>query len=178
VTLDENTNRRNKVEKNFPQPTKKAVVIEKVYALGDSLCEAEGMELIYVEYQSEAGGRILRLYIDKPGGVTLDDCAVVSRQMSDILDVGFDDLGPYRLEISSPGLERPLGRKKDFEKYRGHRIKVKTVSKIANKKNHTGIIGDVTDDSITLVKEDGAVVIPFLEISKARLLNKNGENRC
>ena len=69
------------------------------------------MELIYVEYQREAGGRILRLYIDRPGGVTLDDCIYISRQSSDLLDVYLENTGPYRLEVSSPGTESTAGGK-------------------------------------------------------------------
>ena len=101
----------------------KEEIVARIRKLTESLCEAEGFELVHVEYQWEAGGNILRLYIDKPdvyqldahqlGGVTLDDCAYISRQVSDLLDVdlsesGLDDNMPYRLEVSSPGHDRPL----------------------------------------------------------------------
>ena len=72
------------------------------------------LELIQVEYQRESNGRILRLYVDKPDGIIIDDCIAVSRQMGDILDVHLEDVGPYSLEVTSPGLERPLARKQDF----------------------------------------------------------------
>ena len=85
-----------------------------MWALAEPLCESEGLELIQVEYQRESAGRILRLYIDKPGGINLDDCVGVSRQMGDILDVHLQELGPYNLEVTSPGSGAPSGEKAGF----------------------------------------------------------------
>ena len=94
-------------------------IVKQVWALAEPLCESEGLELIQVEYQRESNGRILRLYVDKPDGIIIDDCIAVSRQMGDILDVHLEDVGPYSLEVSSPGAERPLARKRDFAKFKG-----------------------------------------------------------
>ena len=91
-----------------PKKPKKHEIIQLVWKLAEPICSSEGMELIFVEYQREPGGRILRLYIDRPGGIALDDCAMVSRQIGDILDVHLDsNVPPYHLEVSSPGSQRP-----------------------------------------------------------------------
>jgi ribosome maturation factor RimP len=78
-------------------------VIRQIAKLAEPLCDSEGLELVHIEYQRESGGRILRLYIDRPGGVSIDDCVNVSRQLNDLLDVNFEDIGPYTLEVTSPG---------------------------------------------------------------------------
>jgi ribosome maturation factor RimP len=91
-------------KQNQPVSRKNAqAVMAASKGLAGPLCESEGLELVHLEYQREPGGWILRLYIDKSGGVTLDDCATVSRQMNDLLDVHLDDIGPYNLEVTSPG---------------------------------------------------------------------------
>ncbi len=89
-----------------------------VKELAEPLCESEGVELVYVEYQPEAAGMILRLYIDKPKGVTIDDCIYINRQLGDILDVNLENAGTYRLEVSSPGPDRPLCKKIDFNRFK------------------------------------------------------------
>jgi ribosome maturation factor RimP len=145
------------------------IVIRRVWTLAEPLCESEGLELIQVEYQRESSGRILRLYIDKPGGIRLDDCAAVSRQLGDILDVNLDDAGPYNLEVTSPGPERHLAKMKDVKKFRGHRAKL-TISGLLNgQKNFKGIILGVTGDQVSLQIDGRTVTIPYVDILKARL---------
>ena len=90
------------------------------------MCDAEGLALVHVEYRREAGGRILRIYIDKAGGVQLDDCVAVSRQLGDLLDVYLDEIGLYNLEVSSPGSDRPMVRETDFERFKGCEAKIRT----------------------------------------------------
>ena len=80
---------------------KEQKVIDQIWPLAEQLCDSEGLELIQVEYQRESAGRILRLYVDKPDGIKLDDCVGVSRQLSDILDVNLEDVGPYSLDRKS-----------------------------------------------------------------------------
>ena len=92
-------------------------IVERVWQLAQPLCASEGVELVHVEYQREQGGRTLRLYLDKPGGVTLDDCAGISRHLGDLLDVSLETAASYRLEVSSPGSKRPLGRLEDFKRF-------------------------------------------------------------
>lgn len=135
------------------------------------------MELIHVEFQSEARGRILRLYIDKAGGVTLDDCADFSRQVSDLLDVSLEDLGTYSLEVSSPGTERPLGKLSDFDRFSGKTVKIRTFEPIDEQKNFTGVLTGISGDLVTLSIGDKTITIPYDDINKARLVN-HGEGGC
>ena len=155
---------------------KKDAVIAQVVDLAAPLCRAEGMELVHVEYQREAAGRTLRIYIDKPGGVRLDDCVRISRQMSDLLDVYDENSAAYRLEVSSPGAGRPLSRASDFEKFKGSDIRIKTAQPLDGQKSFTGRLLGLTEGVVNLMIADKAVAIPFREIKKARIINHNGES--
>lgn len=153
-------------------------VIGRVWQLAEPLCLGEGMELVHVAYQREPSGRILRVYIDKPGGVSLDDCVNISRQLSDILDVGLDVEAPYRLEVSSPGQMRPLSRLSDFDRFTGCRAKVRTGRPIEGQKNFTGDIDGTSGQSIRLITNTKPITIMFADIIKAHLIQYNGENAC
>ena len=145
--------------------------MQRVRELVDPLCAAEGFELVHSEFQREAAGRILRLYIDKPGGVTLDDCVHVSRQVGDLLDAVLEDeIGPYNLEVSSPGSERPLSREIDFQRFAGHAVRLRVRQPIGGQKNFTGRLAGITDGKVTLDLEDRTVTIGLQEIVKARLM--------
>lgn len=119
----------------------------------------------------------MRLYIDKPGGITLDDCARVSRHLTDILDVQLEDLGPYHLEVSSPGPERPIGKIADFNRFKGETVKVQTFQAINGRKNFTGILAGCFEGLVNLTIDDQPVAIPYEEIKKARLVD-HGDYRC
>lgn len=149
-----------------------ALLVSRVSALAETLCDAEGMELVYVEFLREPTGRILRVYIDKPGGLSLNDCAFVSRQLGDILDVELEDLGAYSLEVSSPGLERPLWKLRDYDRFNGCIAKIKTRVPVESQKNFKGILLGVTDEIVTLQVEgtERKVAIPFKDIARARLV--------
>ena len=149
---------------------KEQKVIQQVWSLAEPLCSSEGLELIQVEYQRESAGRILRLYVDKPDGIKLEDCVGVSRQMSDILDVNLPDVGPYSLEVTSPGPERPLAKKEDFDKFKGNRAKLKTYQPINGRKNFTGVLLGITGDEVSLQIDEQIITIGFTDISKARLI--------
>jgi len=153
-------------------------IVAKAWELAEPLCLSEGMELIHVEFQRESGGRILRLYIDKPGGVNVDDCATVSSQLGDILDIKLDTEFPYTLEVSSPGIDRPLSRISDFEKFTGNTAKIRTAYPINNQKNFKGVLRGVLDDNIALQTDTETVMIPFRDITKAKLVKLNGDNTC
>ena len=111
------------------------------------------------------------LYIDKPGGVTLDDCIHISRQSSDILDVYLEDMGPYNLEVSSPGQNRPLGKKRDFDKYKGNRVNIRTTLSDGGKKKISGVLLGISEDLVNVSINDQLVAIPYHEIETARLAN-------
>ncbi len=166
---------RSDVRNRRPKPENQKKIIKQVEGLAEPLCKSEGLELVHVEYQRESGGRILRLYIDRPEGVALDDCVNVSRQLNNLLDVYLDDIGPYNLEVTSPGPERPLSKLKDYERFKGRLAKVKTIQPINEQKNFTGIILGTTAAQIKLSSNEQTVVIPFDEIFKARLVDVDGE---
>ena len=146
-------------------------MVAKVWRLAEPLCLSEGMELVHVEYQREPAGRTLRIYLDKPGGVTLDDCVNISRQLSDLLDVGVETEAPYRMEVSSPGIQRPLGRLDDFERFKGSRAKVRTVQALEGRKNFTGTLQGLSGLSVLLWVDNQALSIAFTDIVKAHLIH-------
>ena len=129
-----------------------------------------------MEFQHEARGLILRIYIDKEGGVTLDDCTLISRQLSDLLDVHLTDSAPYSLEISSPGLDRPLAKPNYFQRFKGEMARIKTMEPVEGRKNFTGRLMGLKDGIVNLMTQDKAFLIPYTEIKKARLINYNGES--
>lgn len=153
-------------------------IAAQVMRLAEPLCESEGIELVHVEHQVEQSGRTLRLYIDKPGGVTLDDCAVISRQLGDILDVNLDTGGSYHLEVSSPGPERPLGKKQDYERFKGKTVKIRTIRPVNDRRNFRGVLMGVSEDVIMVMVNGEKIAIPFVEIARGRLTSNNGENGC
>ena len=165
-------------EGKTPKRRSEADIVKHVYELAGPLCEVEGMELVFVEYQREASGRILRIYIDRTGGVNLDDCALVSRQMGDLVDIYLDEIDPYSLEVSSPGSDRPLGKELDFERFKGCEAKIRTVHSLEERRNFRGILLGVLRGNVNIRVEDKTVRIPFNEIQKARLINYNGEHPC
>ena len=146
---------------------------EKIRQLAEPLIEAEGMELIYAECLKMKSRWVVRLFLDKEGGVTLDDCADISHQLGDILDVHDVPPGPYTLEVSSPGIERPLERDKDFLKYRGARVNLRLEGKIEGRRHFRGELLDyeVGDGGkILVVKADGKTIrIPREMVAKANL---------
>ncbi len=153
-------------------------VVASVWRLAEPLCQSEGMELVFVEFQREQAGRILRVYLDKPGGITLDDCVNVSRQLGDILDVGLDAQSPYRLEVSSPGFQRPLGKIEDFKRFKGVHAKIRTAQAVNGQKNFSGTLDGVSGPDILLKVDDRSIRIALDAIIKAHLINLNGENAC
>ena len=153
-------------------------VVARVFDLIVPVCDAEGIELVHVEYQREAGGRILRVYIDKPGGITLADCTMISRQINTLLDVHLDLKAPYNLEVSSPGPDRPLAKASDFNRFQGNRAKIRTHQFVDGQKNFTGVLLGLSDGKVWLKVEDKTVAIPYQGINRARLVDYRGENTC
>lgn len=145
-------------------------VVEKIEEFVRQLLPPMGLELVEVQFRREGHGWVLRVFIDCAEGVTVDHCAEVSRELSDFLDV--EDLieHAYHLEISSPGLERPLRSISDFARFTGKKARVKLREEINGQKVFIGNIQNVTEDTVELVGEDGGVVRFSLDqINKARL---------
>lgn len=153
-------------------------LVAQTKLLAQRLCEAEGMELVHLEFQRESGGRILRLYIDQPGGVTLNDCVNISRQMGDLLDVNIENVGPYNLEVSSPGTDRPLSKEADYDRFKGNIARIKTIKPIGGQKNFKGVLSGLSGGIVSLLIGDKTVAIPFEEIARARLVDYHGEKQC
>ena len=133
-----------------------AKVTDLVAELAAPIAQAQGCTLWDVEYVKEAGTWFLRLYIDKEGGFTVDDCEMVSRRLSDWLDKEdfIDD--SYILEVSSPGLGRPLKKEKDFKRSLGEAVDIKLYRAIERQKDFSGILTAYDADTVTIRYEDGS----------------------
>jgi ribosome maturation factor RimP len=145
-------------------------VIKKVEAVVRPILDGYGFEWVDAEYLSEQSRWVLRLYIDKPGGITLDDISLVSREASSILDV--EDVIPHRyvLEVSSPGLARPLAKPAHFERALGKRASIKARTPLDGRRNFKAVIDSVSGDAVNVTDFDGKKFsIRFDNIAKARL---------
>lgn len=134
--------------------SKRETYEQKTEALVTPLVEEKGFELVDVEYVKEGGNWYLRAYIDKPGGITVDDCEVISRALSDKLDEEDFIDEAYILEVSSPGLGRPLKKEKDFARSIGQEVELRTYRAVDRQKEFTGILYAYDKDSITLEMEN------------------------
>jgi ribosome maturation factor RimP len=150
----------------------KQTVEERTAEIADPLIAGMGMELVDVEFLHERDSWILRLFIDKPGGVGLEDCEAVSRAVETPLEVE-DIVGhAYHLEVSSPGLERPLKKPEHFQRAEGRVVRVKTFAPLGEppRRNFRGVLTAVVDDGVTVdVEGAGSFRIPFRDIAKANL---------
>ena len=135
--------------------SKKEVYEQKTEEILNPIVEKHGFDLWDVEYVKEGGNWYLRAYIDKPGGIMVDDCEVVSRELSDILDEKDFIDEAYILEVSSPGLGRPLKKEKDFARSLGEEVEVRTYRAIDRQKEFIGILKDYDKDTVTIEYEDG-----------------------
>lgn len=145
-------------------------VREEVERLLLPILEDEGMELVDIEYKMRGGRGILRLYIDRSGGMKIADCERVSKRVDPILDRSNIIKGHYLLEVSSPGSNRPLKKEKDFIRFIGRLIKVKTFSPIDNQKAFVGSLRDYKAGVVTLETREGKIIqISPENIAKASL---------
>jgi len=141
----------------------------KIWAVALPLCQDENLELVHVEYLPGDTEAMVRVYIDKPGGISMDDCVSVSRQLGDLIDIQMEHMDRYRLEVSSPGPNRPLNQKKDFHRFTGETIKIETYEAIEGQKKFTGLLEETNDDSVVIAFDGKKVEIADLMISKAML---------
>jgi ribosome maturation factor RimP len=150
-------------------------VASQVTMVAEQMLSSLGMELVDLEYTRQGRAMVLRLFIDKEGGVTLDDCAGVSRELSEVLDV--EDIIPdhYTLEVSSPGLDRPLKKVADYEKYKGRLVKIRTFEPLPDdagnkRKTFLGELKGLENGIVLLkLKEGQGAAVPFEKIAKANL---------
>lgn len=153
-------------------------VLGKVQELVAPILEQMDLELVDLEFKHEGKDWFLRFFIDKEGGVNLDDCASFSYEVGALLEVEEVIETAYRLEVSSPGLDRPLKKPADFERFAGHLVKVKTHDMLDpdqrghQRKTFTGRLEGLEGDAVRILqldKKGGAVLLPLSEIAQARL---------
>lgn len=154
----------------------KQSVARRIEALMDPLCTAENVEFVSVELLSDSGGALVRICIDKPGGVNIDDCAHMNRQIGDLMDVHFEEMGAYRLEVSSPGPKRILNKSVDYDRFSGHRIKLEVKEPIQGRRKFTGLLQGICEDVVTILVNQETVKIRYEQIGKARLAGSHGES--
>lgn len=133
-----------------------------------------GYEFVGCELQRQGRGSLLRVYIDSENGITVDDCSKVSHQVSAMLDVEDPIQGQYTLEISSPGLDRPLFEIEHFKRFAGNKVKIRVYAPIQNRRNFVGQLLRVEGMNVHLLVDENEVVVPFSEIEKAKLINDVG----
>jgi len=144
-------------------------LVDKIKAVAEPLCLAENFELVHIEYATSNREKIVRIYMDKPQGITMEDCVYISRQLGDLIDVQIEEIGSYRLEVSSPGPNRPLNKKEDFYRFTGERVKIETLDLVEGQKKFIGILEKTNNDSIVIAIDGKKVEIADLMISKAKL---------
>lgn len=142
---------------------------QKTEALVLPIIEANNFELVDVEYVKEAGNWYLRVYVDKEGGIAVDDCEVVSRALSDKLDADDFIEDSYILEVSSPGLGRPLKKEKDYVRSIGKEVDIHLYKSIDKQKEFTGVLKSYTKEEIVLQIEDADVSFDRANIALIRL---------
>ena len=145
------------------------VIIEKIANIVVPIVDDEHLELVEIEFKPANKRWLLRVYIDKEGGVTIDDCAYVSRELARHLDVEDIITQPYTLEVSSPGLTRPLKKSEDFIRNKGKMCRVITREAVAGKNEFMGEIGEATVDKVEIKEKIGIFTIPIYAIKKAHL---------
>jgi len=140
-----------------------------VKELAIPILEREALELVDIEFKREVRGWVLRIYIDKEGGVSLNDCTLVSQQLGDVLDVEDPIDTPYILEVSSPGLTRPLKGTKDYQRYIGRLVKIKTYKEIYGKKVFIGELSGLKEGIVNIKIDKKVYEIPYGLIASAHL---------
>ena len=135
----------------------------------EPILKEHGFELVDVEFVKEAGNRFLRVYIDKENGITIDDCEIVSRE----LDLQLDQLDPikegYILEVSSPGLDRPLKKEKDFKRSLGKMVEIKLYQALDGSKEFVGLLENYDEETVTMNVEENIVTFNRKDIALIRL---------
>lgn len=143
---------------------------EHLVNLIEPIVEGLGYECVGIEYNPHPRHGLLRIYIDSANGILVDDCSKVSHQVSGVLDVEDPIQGNYQLEISSPGEDRPFFKVSQFERYIGSMVSVNLFKAIDGRKKITGQIKKVEGDTITLQEGEQVFEVPFVAMSKARLV--------
>ena len=153
---------------------RQVIMLGNVTALRELLepvIDAMGYELVMVELTG-AGSKTLRVYIDSPGGIVLDDCETVSRQVSALLDVDDPISGEYALEISSPGLDRPLAKPEHFRRAEGNMVKIKMIRSHLGRRNFTGLLKCVSGEGAVVEVDGEEYELAYNDMDRARLVSE------
>ena len=141
--------------------------------LFEPVIDSMGYELVGVEFVGGGGHGTLRVYIDREEGVNLDDCAAISHQISGILDVEEPIKQAYDLEVSSPGIDRPLFKPADYERFSGQTAKIKMAVGLHGRRNFKGRLQGLADDGMVKIEVDGEEFsLPFADIARANLVGE------
>lgn len=144
--------------------------LEQLQALLAPVVEALGYECWGVEFISQGRHSVLRVYIDRPEGILIDDCEAVSRQVSGILDVEDPISGEYTLEVASPGMDRPLFTLEQFAKHAGEQVKIRLRSPYEGRRNYQGILRGVEEQDVVVLVDDHEYLLPIDSIDKANII--------
>ncbi len=144
-------------------------LITSLWSMIEPVLEPEGIELVDIEFKLERGRWILRLYIDTPQGVTLDDCELVSRQIGALLDIKDPIEHRYVLEVSSPGINRVLRKERDFRLFAGSPVRIRTRRKLTGRRNFQGILKGMENSAIILEVDGARLEIDPKTVEKANL---------
>ncbi|OFJ93587.1 ribosome maturation factor [Pseudomonas aeruginosa] len=144
--------------------------LEQLQALLAPVVEALGYECWGVEFISQGRHSVLRVYIDRPEGILIDDCEAVSRQVSGILDVEDPISGEYTLEVSSPGMDQPLFTLEQFAKHAGEQVKIRLRSPYEGRRNYQGILRGVEEQDVVVLVDDHEYLLPIDSIDKANII--------
>lgn len=157
---------------------RREALLETIQSLLDPVLDDLGLELVDLEFKPGGRGQVLRIFIDRPGGVTLDDCALLSREFGTILEVEDPIASAYHLEVSSPGIDRPLKKEADFQRFAGERVRIKTLEALDpdgrghSRKTFRGRLLGSEGGTIRirqLDKRGGEVALPLADIEQANL---------
>ena len=145
---------------------------ERLTALLEPVVADLGYELLLLEFNAHKGSATLRLFIDAEKGIDVDDCARVSREVAATLDVEDPIKQAYQLEVSSPGLDRPLVKPEHFRRFRGEEAKIELLAPLpgSNRRRFRGELLDATERDVILKMPEGPVTLPLADIEKARLV--------
>lgn len=145
-------------------------VPDKLQGVIEPTVTSMGYEFVGLDYQGRPKNSLLRVYIDKEEGITVDDCALVSRQISAVMDVEDPVAGHYTLEVSSPGLDRPLFTAEHFEHFAGSKVQVRLASPLNGRRKFRGMLQGMSGEDVIVVVDDEEYCLPLASIEQARVI--------
>ncbi len=147
-----------------------AATLDHLVAIAEPVVTGLGYELWGVEYLSQGRHSVLRVFIDAENGIEVDDCAAVSRQLSSVLDVEDPIAGEYNLEVSSPGMDRPLFKLEQYQLFAGHQVQIRLRAPFEGRRNFSGLLKGVEGDEIVVEVDNAEYLLPIDSIDKANIV--------